>query len=265
YASYYQSGIWKTSDGGANWEWVSQGLSVVPRAVDFPVNSQTGFATGLNGGVMTTQDGGATWLEGNLGNNISLNDVKFLDNQTGYVIGSGGFIAKTTDGGAPTYRFSYLHPTAPGTIREFTSISACTTDWDCVNDQSGNIGTGLPQAMQLDYVADGSGKRHMFALDDNAFGNVRVTEICVSIASTQWNGPYASMSYQRVGIDAAPVDTVPCWVGNYWVMGYTGSCWSNLNWNTNDLNALQIGVKTVNGEWLELSQIYTRVAYQILP
>lgn len=65
--------------------------------------------------------------------------------------------------------------------------------------------------------------------------------------------------FQRVGIDTAPIDTPPFWMGNYWVTGIQSWCWSNLNWTATDLDALEIGVKTVNGEWLEVSQLYTRV------
>lgn len=263
--TYYQYGIWKTIDGGANWEWVTPGLSIIPRALDFPVNASTGFAVGEKGGMMSTQDGGTSWQEGNLGNNVYLNDVQFVDNQIGYTIGSAGFIGKTTDGGAPTNILAYLHPTSSGTIQEFTHISGCSTDWDCVNDQLGNIATGLPQAMRMDYVADGTGHRHMFALDDHALGNVRISEVCVYMASIQSSGPYASLGYQRVGIDAAPVESVPFWVGNYWIMGYVKSCWSNLDWTSSDLAALQIGVRSVNGQWLEVSQLFARIAYRSLP
>lgn len=264
--TYYQHGIWKTSDGGANWSLVTQGATTVPYAVNFPFNALNGFAVGYNGTIMTTQDGGANWTEGNLGVNTTLKDIQFIDNNTAYIVGRAGLIAKTTDGGAPNYFSAYLHPTSSGSVQNFTDISGCSTDWDCVNDQPGNVGIGLPvTAQSLSYVADGSGNRHMFGLDDNALGNVQISEICVAIAATQWIGVYGTLSYQRIGIDPAIVDSNTFYIGNYWYNGPSLHCWNNLNWNANDLNALEIGVKTVAGQRMELGQIFVKVFYQPLP
>jgi len=261
--TYYQSGIWKTTDGGANWNWVTSGITAVPYAVDFPVNSQTGFAVGYSGDIMQTSDGGASWIEGNIGSNTLLQDVQFVDSTTGYAVGGNGVIAKTSDGGSPSVNAVYLHPTGSGSINTFTDIVGCSSDWNCVNDQSGNVGSGLPATVNSnDYVADGGGHRAMFALADGVLGASKtVTEICVSFAATQWNGSYASPSYQRVGIDPAPVDTPAFWL-TYWYAGMASHCWSNLNWTAADLDALEIGVKSVNGDWLEVGQLYVKVFYR---
>ena len=263
---YYQAGVWKTVDGGSSWSRVTGGVTAVPYAVDFPVDSQTGFAVGYSGAIMQTRDGGASWSEGNIGINTLLQDVYFIDDTTGYAVGSDGVIAKTDDGGAPPVEIVYLHPTASGSINTFTDRVGCSSDWDCVNDQLGNLGSGFPETVNSrDYLGDGSGNRAMFALDDGVLGsNQTVTEICVSHAATQWYGSYAGISYQRVGIDPAPVDTTPFWV-TYWYAGIASHCWSNLNWTASDLDALEIGVTSVDGKWLEIGQLYVKVFYTTSP
>jgi photosystem II stability/assembly factor-like uncharacterized protein len=264
--TYYQHGVWKTTDGGANWNFVTQGITSVPVAIDFPVDTQTGLAVGYSGAVMKTIDGGASWTEGNIGVNSSLEDIDMVNNSIGYAVGGTGLILKTTDGGTAPIEILYLHPTASGSINAFTDLVGCSTDWDCVNDQSGNLGSGTPATVNSrDYIADGSGNRAMFALDDGAISaNQSVSEICVSFAATQWYGSYANPSYQRVGIDPAPVDTTPFWV-SYWYDGMASHCWGNLNWSASDLDALEIGVITVDGKWLEVGQLYVKVLYTTAP
>ena len=264
--TYYQQGIWKTSDGGASWNLVTQGITSVPYAVEFPVDTQTGLAVGRSGAVLRTTDGGANWTEGSVGIASTIVDIDLINNSVGYAVLGAGLIIKTTDGGVAPIESIYLHPTASGSINTFTDLVGCSSDWDCVNDQTDNLGSGLPETVySRDYVADGSGNRAMFALDDGAVGaNQSVTEICVSFAATQWYGSYASPSYQRVGIDPAPVDTTPFWV-SYWYAGPGTHCWSNLNWSAADLDALEIGVKTVDGKWLEVGQLYVKVFYTAAP
>jgi len=263
---YYHSGVWKTTDGGANWSLVTSGLTAVPVAIDFPVDPQSGLAVGYSGAVLKTTDGGASWTEGNLGVDSSMEDIDMVNNSVGYAVGGAGLILKTSDGGIAPIESLYLHPTASGSINTFTDLVGCSSDWDCVNDQSDNLGSGLPETVNSrDYIADGSGNRAMFALDDGAIGaNQSVTEICVSFAATQWYGSSANPSYQRVGIDPAPVDTTPFWV-NYWYNGIASHCWANLNWSASDLDALEIGVKTVDGKWLEVAQLYIKVFYTTAP
>lgn len=264
YDTYTQHGIWKTIDGGVNWDFITQGLTAVPVAVDFPVDVNTGLAVGFSGSVMKTTDAGATWTEGSLGVDASMRDLDFINNNVGYAVGSGGVIVKTSDGGSASIESLYLHPIASGSINTFTDMVGCSSDWDCVNDQLANLSIGLPATVHSQtYVADSSGNRAMFALADGALNSTQsVTEICVSIAATQWYGPYASLSYQRMGSDPAPVDSVPFWLGNYWYNGINTHCWSNLNWTTTDLDNLEIGVKTVDGQWVELAQLFVKVFYR---
>ncbi len=264
--TYYQSGIWKTGDGGASWNRVTQGITAVPYAIDFPVDNQFGIAVGSSGAIIKTIDGGASWTEGNIGVDTTLVDIHMVNNSVGYTVGGSGLIFKTTDGGDANVESLYLHPTASGSVNSFTDLVGCSSDWDCVNDQDGNLGSGLPAtANSRDYVGDGSGNRAMFALDDGAIAvNQTVSEICVSFAATQWYGSYANPSYKRVGIDPAPVDTTPFWV-SYWYAGPATHCWSNLNWSASDMDALEIGVRSVDGTWLEVGQVYVKVFYTTTP
>jgi len=259
--TYSRSGIWKTSDGGTTWSYVTQGITSVPVAIDFAMDNQNGIAVGFSGDVIKTNDGGLSWTEGNLGVNNYMQDIDLVNNNIGYAVGSSGLIVKTTDGGGTPVASLYLHPSSMGNINTFTDITGCSEAWDCVNDQTVNAGSGLPEGVNSrDNVSDGSGNRIMFALDDGAISsNQQVTEICVSLAATQFNGPMASLSYQRLGVDSSPVDTVPFWVGSYWYNGITTHCWKNLNWTSTDLDSLEIGVKTVAGKWLEASQMYVKV------
>ena len=261
--TYTQHGIWHTTDGGTTWDLVTTGLTSVPVAVDF-TDTQTGFAVGFAGALLKTTDGGATWSEGSLGMSTSLVDVQFLTTSTGYAVGSGGVIAKTTDGGAPPVQTVYLHPTGSGSINTFTDQVGCTDDWECVNDQDGNLGTGIPATVNAgDYVADQSGNRVMFALEDGVLAaGQHVVKICVFIAATQFNGTYASLSYQRIGTDAAPVDSVAFWLGSYWFNGMRSHCWENLTWTAAELDALEIGVHSVSGKLLHAGQLYVKVDFE---
>lgn len=264
--TYYQSGIWKTIDGGASWQHVTRSVTAVPYSVDFGIDNQNGIALGSGGSVLKTSDGGASWIEGGTGDNSTLVDLDMIDNNTGYAVGGAGLIYKTIDGGGPTLQITYLHPNAPGSINTFDSIVGCSYDWDCVNDQPGNQASGSPAvANSRDYLADANGHRVMFALDNGVIGNgQRIEKICVSFAATQWYGSYASPSYQRIGIDPAPIDATAFWV-NYIYAGIASHCWDNLNWNNSDLDALEIGVKSVNGYALELGQIYVKVFHAAAP
>ncbi len=260
-------GVWKTTDGGTTWSHLTAGIGSVVRSVDFPENSLNGIAVGKSGAILSTSDGGATWSEGNIGVDNEINDIERIDNNVAYAAGSGGIILKTTDGGSAPIEMLYMHPTASGSVNNFSHMSGCYTDWDCVNDQPSNDGTGLPATVHsLSYIGDSSGNRAMFALDDGIIDNGQsVSEICVSVAATQWYGSYASLSYQRIGIDPAAIDTPSFWVGDFWEAGVRTLCWSNLNWSAADIDALEIGVKSVAGYWLQVAQLYVRVAHTVTP
>ena len=258
---YIQQGIWKTVNGGESWNLVTPGITSVPIVIDFPQDDQYGVAVGKAGSILTTSDSGNTWTEGNLGINHRMQDIDLINNNSGYAVGRQGVIYKTKGSSVTPVNNIYMHPSVMGSINSFTDKSGCTVDWDCVNDQSSNLASGLPEAVNSnDYVADGNGNRVMFALEDGFITtNQQVTKICLSIAATQFTGPRASLSYQRSGIDLQPIDSVVFWIGSYWYNGMTTHCWSNLNWTSKDIDALEIGVKSVEGNWIEISQMYVKV------
>lgn len=259
-------GVYKTTDG-ATWNRTGVGpASDSPVVVRF-VDVQTGAAVGYRGTLYHTADGGASWTEGWIGREAALNDLDFAGAATGYLVGAGGIIARTADGGAPSIRAAFLHPVATGSLYGFTEQAGCTAAHDCVNDQPDNAATGAPlDPNSRDYVADSAGNRAMFALGNGLVpAGQRVVGLRVYLAPTQSTGPMASLGYQRLGIDTAPVDSPNFWVANYWVTGWAAWSWTGLNWTPADVDALEVGVKSVAGERLEAGQVFTKIYYEPVP
>ena len=93
--------VLKTTDAGQTWVRQSVNPGHPIAAVDFPVEGQTGFASGWSGVLLKTTDGGAHWDSLSSGTTSDLVGISFpRDTLTGYVCGSGGVILKTTNGGA---------------------------------------------------------------------------------------------------------------------------------------------------------------------
>ena len=100
--------IIKTTDGGANWSIISDGLDPWLRAVHFADNT-TGYAVGDAGTILKSVDAGDSWSQLTLSGSVSsrrYNDVYFIDDMTGVAVGgwptndSIQTIIRTTDGGA---------------------------------------------------------------------------------------------------------------------------------------------------------------------
>ncbi len=263
---YYQPGVYKTVDGGATWNPVNYGITEVPVAVNFPVDAVTGIVVGVRGSIFKTTDGGASWQEGRIDVDAAFMDVQFVDAATGYTVGRGGVIAKTTDGGMPNSLALYLHPTGQGTISEFTQRSGCTESWDCVNDQPGNAGAGIPVTADfMTFISDGSGNREYFSLDNGLIGpNQRVTAVSVNLVTSQTGGCYVGLGYQRVGIDPAPVETVPFLIGG-WYPDPSSYLWTGLDWRSADIDALQIGLHHGSGSAVDATQMYVKIFVEPLP
>jgi photosystem II stability/assembly factor-like uncharacterized protein len=264
--NYYQDGIYKTTDGGATWTQVNFGVTETPVAVYLPVDAQTGIAVGERGSIFKTTDGGAYWQEGRINVDSTLQDVHFVNATTGFLVGRGGVIARTTDGGAPNSIALHLHPTGPGSISEFTQRFGCAEAWDCMNDQAGNAGTGIPgEADIMTYIADGSGHREYFSLPDGLIGpGYRVTSISVNMVISPGGGPYVALGYKRAGIDPSPIESVPFWVGFAYPEPATWT-WTGLDWRAADIDALEIGLRPGIGEYVEAAQIYLKLFYEPIP
>jgi photosystem II stability/assembly factor-like uncharacterized protein len=96
-SNYNIGRILKTTDGGDSW-------FIIPLPVDkqmtnvYFINSNTGYATGLET-VLKTTDGGNNWALQQTVFNVYLYQIHFTEPNTGYVCGTNGVILKTTNGG----------------------------------------------------------------------------------------------------------------------------------------------------------------------
>jgi photosystem II stability/assembly factor-like uncharacterized protein len=94
--------ILKTTNGGINWQNLSTTVTQASiKSIDFPVNAQTGYATGLGAinRILKTTDGGDTWIPQSVNTSRGFFKIHFLDNDTGYVVGENGAMMKTMNGG----------------------------------------------------------------------------------------------------------------------------------------------------------------------
>lgn len=88
----------KTSDGGASWGSQSTGQGYQITSIYFL--GDTGFATTQNGGILRTNNGGSYWFPQTSGTTYSLNGIFFTGINNGYAVGSMGTILHTSDGGS---------------------------------------------------------------------------------------------------------------------------------------------------------------------
>ncbi|MCH8006325.1 MAG: hypothetical protein IH888_08860 [Planctomycetes bacterium] len=266
--------IHKTTNGGTSWTFPNE--EPILYDVHFPTAS-AGYATGSSSTILQTTDGGATWVERYLpvSPNALFRGVHFPagDASTGYVVGDGGMIFKTTDGGDGSQ--IALHPKGNGSVSDFPSSTGCgsTNHWDCVNDQVGNAGTGMPRGSGMaateTYIRDNNGQtnRDMFSLDDGvSLPGQTVTGIDVRAQIAKGSGPakYVSLSYQRMGTDDFPIDgpstlvteSTCCWQ-------FLHASWTGLNWTDADIDALEIGIKHNSGGVVDISQIFVVLTYGV--
>ncbi len=140
------SKIWRTTDGGKSWAWISTSPAASYYAADFIDSSRgwivgtaffqttdggltwthqkaatekywdvsfadasNGWAVGQNGAVQHTTDGGQTWMVQNSGTTNTLNGVEAVSPSVAWVVGENGYVAKTADGGA-----TWTQETPPG-------------------------------------------------------------------------------------------------------------------------------------------------------
>ncbi|WP_304131202.1 YCF48-related protein [Ignavibacterium album] len=98
YAVGYWGLVLKTTNGGFSWN--SQSFYYNNNKV-LMLDSSNGFIP-HDFGMLRTTNGGASWHSVSLNPNITLKDIKFINNQVGIVVGGNftqGHILKTTDGG----------------------------------------------------------------------------------------------------------------------------------------------------------------------
>jgi len=146
YIAGSSGGMFKTTNGGANWDSLPfPSSSALIYEVDF-VNANTGWASSSSSPYLwKTTDGGSTWNT-QTGPTTSTYCVDMVDANTGWFVGSSGNVRKTTDGGAnwvaqtsnyssTLYSVVMLNANSgylcgnSGTLRKTTNGG---TDWDTV-------------------------------------------------------------------------------------------------------------------------------------
>jgi photosystem II stability/assembly factor-like uncharacterized protein len=114
----FSTKIYKTIDGGTNWNSILSPTSNGLRSVIFPV-ADTGYVVGLNGTILKTVNAGTNWILQNSGVKSNLRSVFFTDSKTGYIVGESDTILKTINGGANW--ISYISGTLSNTSVFFSS------------------------------------------------------------------------------------------------------------------------------------------------
>ena len=95
--------VWRSVDGGANWDTVFALYGSMPCDVEFPREPDTGFVTDRARCVWRTTNGGDTWTRhSTLG--TYLNAADFPSSLVGYAVGEGGTVNKTRAKRGPTSR-----------------------------------------------------------------------------------------------------------------------------------------------------------------
>ncbi|RPI16579.1 MAG: T9SS C-terminal target domain-containing protein [Ignavibacteriae bacterium] len=82
----------------SQWITLNSGISQNLNALHF-INTQTGFACGVNGTIIKTTNGGMNWTALVTGSSVELRSIQFLNASTGLVCGFSGTILRTTNGG----------------------------------------------------------------------------------------------------------------------------------------------------------------------
>jgi hypothetical protein len=161
-----------------------------------------------------------------------------------------------------------LHPTSDGVPIQFGTYPFDSDFFDVVNDQTGNSGTGSPEAYDgSNYIWGNIGQRAMLGLDNGIVpAGATITEISIHAQTNRAGGQAnLSLSYQRKAgattPDASPIDGTGTDLGNECCTEIIET-WSSLNWTTDDLDNLEIGAVQNSGDGdSRISQLYVEVTY----
>ena len=93
---YYPSSLYKTTDGGVNWNVYTITSNSEVNSINFP-SENVGYACGYNN-IYKTINGGVSWTQFYISNVYNFYDIAFNDEMNGWVIGNNG-IYHTQDGG----------------------------------------------------------------------------------------------------------------------------------------------------------------------
>lgn len=98
--SHYESGIYKTVDGGSNWVKVySFSPNPYPSLSIFFMNASQGWIVFDRGRIIHTSDGGLSWNEQKSNTDQPLFDIEFVDDKHGWIVGEKGVILRTNNSG----------------------------------------------------------------------------------------------------------------------------------------------------------------------
>ena len=88
-----------TNDGGKTWTLRKDIIFSDPFYDIFFINSKIGYATSYGREYFQTTDGGTKWTKKDVGINLDLSKLTFIDENNGFGIGDEGIVMKTTNGG----------------------------------------------------------------------------------------------------------------------------------------------------------------------
>ncbi|NOZ62740.1 MAG: M20/M25/M40 family metallo-hydrolase [Calditrichaeota bacterium] len=94
----YKGLLMKTSDGGAQWEFLEAPFEQHIYGVAFP-DKKHGWIAGAYANIFRTSDGGLTWEKQNLPTTFGIYAIDFVDSLRGWAVGPNGLILHTIDGG----------------------------------------------------------------------------------------------------------------------------------------------------------------------
>ena len=109
--SNYLNALYKTTNGGSNWEFIQFPNTTLLQGVFF-ADASTGWVTGTGGAVYKSTDGGINWIAQNSGTGRILYKAQFINSNTGWIVGgrqdgSDYLLLKTTNGGTNWENLSF--------------------------------------------------------------------------------------------------------------------------------------------------------------
>lgn len=93
------STLWKTIDGGVNWQSIQLPAGANPALAFHATDPNNIFVVGNTGYYSASTDGGTTWTDMATGTANNLTDIYFVNTDTGFVVGGVNTFLKTENGG----------------------------------------------------------------------------------------------------------------------------------------------------------------------
>lgn len=182
------SGVYKSTDGGNNWNQIVSGVAGGSYNVNMGMGSETNVSIAVGpSSLISSRDGGSTFDSVAVGD-FGITDVFYVDSITAYAAGKS--IWKTTDGGSHwtklhdfsgtlTYQTLYFLDDQNGWIIRYDGLYKTTNggvDWQMVS-------TGNQFNFRLVGVVFFVNANHGFVADSNSVGST-------TNAGTSWNKIY---------------------------------------------------------------------------